>query len=121
MTIAAAFWRRKFVRLPEGAARLFEVEAGTHLPNDNIDVGTLTNLGEYHLADTATDRLLDTLAKKQFSGTSAELGRAILAHYESPASPHPAVPAASGTDIVQTELQQLKAHMSGVSPDAISH
>ena len=99
---------------------LTEVEVGTHLPNDNIDVGTLTKLGEYHLADAATDRLLDSLAKKQFSGTSAELGRAILAHYESAASPQLAAPAAGAADIVQAELQQLKAHMRGVSPDGNS-
>src|ERR1700684_3522554 len=29
MTIAAAFWRRKFSRLPASVSRQFEVEAGT--------------------------------------------------------------------------------------------
>jgi uncharacterized protein len=31
MTIAAAFWPRKFPRLPQATARLFEVEAGTQI------------------------------------------------------------------------------------------
>jgi uncharacterized protein len=34
MTIAAAFWRRKFHGLPAGVPRLFDVEAGTQLRGD---------------------------------------------------------------------------------------
>jgi predicted alpha/beta-fold hydrolase len=34
MTIAGAFWRRKFPRLPAGEARLFEVDPGTQMRGD---------------------------------------------------------------------------------------
>jgi len=34
MTIAGAWWRRKFPALPASSARFFEVEAGTHLRGD---------------------------------------------------------------------------------------
>ncbi|MGA9883835.1 MAG: alpha/beta fold hydrolase [Candidatus Acidiferrales bacterium] len=34
MTIAAAFWRRKFPRLPAGQSRLFDVEPGTQVRGD---------------------------------------------------------------------------------------
>ncbi|MGH9740478.1 MAG: YheT family hydrolase [Candidatus Acidiferrales bacterium] len=34
MTIAGAFWRRKFPQLPEGEARLFNIEAGTQMRGD---------------------------------------------------------------------------------------
>ena len=34
MTIAATFWRRKFIRLPVSVSRLFEVESGTQVRAD---------------------------------------------------------------------------------------
>lgn len=92
-------------------ASLIRVEQDKHLPNENIDVGTLTKLGEYHLADAAYNQLLDRLAKKQFAGMSPELGKAMLAYYASPASPHNTEPK-PGTDKVEAEIQQLKAFMS---------
>ncbi len=91
---------------------LTRVENDKHLPNENIDVGTLTKLGEYHLADAAWDQLLDRLAKKQFAGMSPALGKTMLAYYASPASPHSAYPKANGADNVEAEIQQLKAYMS---------
>ncbi len=91
---------------------LTRVENDKHLPNENIDVGTLTKLGEYHLADATYDQLLDRLAKKQFAGMSPLLGKTMLAYYASPASPNSADPKANGADKVEAEIRQLKMYMS---------
>ena len=91
---------------------LIRVENDKHLPNENIDVGTLTKLGEYHLADATYDQLLDRLARKQFAGMSQELGKSMLAYYASPASPHSANQKGNGADKVEAEIRQLKAYMS---------
>jgi len=90
---------------------LIRVENDKYLPNENIDVGALTKLGEYRLADATYDQLLDRLAKKQFAGMSPELGTAMLAHYATPASPHSTDPK-PGLDKVEAEIQQLKTYMS---------
>jgi Zinc dependent phospholipase C len=107
---------------------LARVQKDKSLPNQNIDVGTLSKLGAYHLADAAYDQLLDDLATKQFAGMSPELGKSLLAYYDSPASPHQATaPTAvphktaskeKGPDKVEAEVQQLKAFMN--APTAAS-
>jgi Zinc dependent phospholipase C len=107
---------------------LARVQKDKSLPNQNIDVGTLSKLGAYHLADAAYDQLLDDLATKQFAGMSPELGKSLLAYYDSPASPHQATAPtaaphktaskAKGPDKVEAEVQQLKAFMN--APTAAS-
>jgi predicted alpha/beta-fold hydrolase len=44
MTLAAAFWRRKYPRLPASTARLFDVEPGTQIR------------GECHMHENPRDR-----------------------------------------------------------------
>ncbi len=43
------------------------------LPNDNFDTGAVTGPGIYRLNDEAHAKLLDTLAKQNFTGASPEL------------------------------------------------
>jgi hypothetical protein len=51
------------------------------LRNDNFDTGTVTNPGEYPLADTTYADLLDHQAKNHFAATTPELRETILKFY----------------------------------------
>jgi hypothetical protein len=51
------------------------------LPNKNLDTGATTALGEYSLADTTYERLLEKLADRKFAGVPPALARNITAYF----------------------------------------
>jgi hypothetical protein len=51
------------------------------LPNRNLDTGANSVLGEYALADTTYEKLLQKLADRKFDGVPAELARNITAYF----------------------------------------
>jgi len=62
---------------------LSEIHSGEvpELRNDNLDTGTVTNPGDYPLADTTYADLLDHQAKDHFAATTPELRETILKFY----------------------------------------
>ena len=88
---------------------LSQVRAGKpNLPNDNFDTGDVTGPGEYRLNDEAYAKLLDLLAKQNFSGISPEVQSSILAFYSTPDAPYTTKKKPKDWARVQAELQQLK-------------
>ena len=57
------------------------------LVNDNFDTGTVTNPGEYPLADKTYADLLDRHAKDHFKQITPELRATILEFYRDPNAP----------------------------------
>jgi hypothetical protein len=57
------------------------------LVNDNFDTGTVTNPGEYPLADTTYADLLDRQAKDHFASTTPELRETLLKFYSDTNAP----------------------------------
>ncbi|MGB9068294.1 MAG: zinc dependent phospholipase C family protein [Candidatus Acidiferrales bacterium] len=53
------------------------------LPNDNFDTGTVTEPGQYPLADKTYGQLLDRLAANHFKDASPEIRQAVLDYYGS--------------------------------------
>ena len=51
------------------------------LPNRNLDTGAVTALGEYTLADTTYEQLLEKLADRKFAGVSPELAKNIAGFF----------------------------------------
>jgi hypothetical protein len=78
------------------------------LPNDNIDTGEVTGPGKYRLNDEAHARLLDALAKQNFSGASPELRAEILEFYGHPDAPYATKRNSKAWAKVQAQLEQLK-------------
>jgi Zinc dependent phospholipase C len=61
------------------------------LLNDNFDTGTVTEPGQYPLADQTYGQLLDRLARNQFKDVSPEIRRAVLDYYGSAESKNMAI------------------------------
>jgi len=78
------------------------------LPNDNIDTGEVTGPGKYRLNDETYAKLLDALAKQNFSGASPELRAKILEFYGHPDAPYATKQNPKAWAKVQTQLEQLK-------------
>ena len=78
------------------------------LPNDNFDTGEVTGPGKYRLNDEAHAKLLDALAKKNFSGASPELRAELLNFYGHPDAPYATKQNPKAWAKVQTQLEQLK-------------
>jgi Zinc dependent phospholipase C len=53
------------------------------LPNDNFDTGTVTEPGQYPLADRTYGRLLDKLSANHFKDVSPEIRQVVLDYYTS--------------------------------------
>ena len=51
------------------------------VPNDNFDLGEVTERGQYKLADKTCAELLDRLAKQHMVGVDQELKTQLLAFY----------------------------------------
>src|SRR5215475_1931205 len=51
------------------------------LPNRNLDTGAVTALGEYTLADTTYEQLLEKLADRRFAGVPPELAKNITGFF----------------------------------------
>jgi len=78
------------------------------LPNDNFDTGEVTGPGKYRLTDETHAKLLDALAKENFSGASPELRAEILEFYEHPDAPYATKRKAKAWAKVQTQVEQLR-------------
>jgi hypothetical protein len=78
------------------------------LPNDNFDTGGVTGPGKYRLNDEAHAKLLDALAKQNFSGVSPELRAEFLQFYGNPDAPYATKQKPKEWAKVQAQLEQLK-------------
>jgi hypothetical protein len=96
---------------------LGQVDAGNpDLPNDNFDTGEMTGPGKYRLNDETYAKLLDALAKQDFSGASPELRAMLLEFYGHPDAPYATKRNPKAWVKVQSQLEQLKK----VPPPAIA-
>src|SRR5665213_668631 len=86
------------------------------LPNSNFDTGAATGPGKYRLNDEAHAKLLDKLAKQNFSGASPKLRADLLEFYGHPDAPYTTREKHKEWARVQAELKQLKS----APPPAIS-
>src|ERR1019366_3739264 len=78
------------------------------LPNDNFDTGEVTGPGKYRLNDETHAKLLDALAKQNFSGASPELRAEFLEFYGHPDAPYATKQKPKAWAKVQAQLEQLK-------------
>ncbi len=89
---------------------LTQIAAGDpDLPNVNFDTGSVTAPGEYWLDDEAQAKLLDDLAKQDFTGTSPEMRREMLDYFSHPDAPYIQKKKRKHWAKVQAELEQLKS------------
>ena len=78
------------------------------LPNDNFDTGDVTGPGKYRLNDDVHAKLLDALAKQNFSGVTPEIRAELLAFYGHPDAPYSTKKNPKAWAKVQAQLEQLK-------------
>jgi hypothetical protein len=78
------------------------------LPNDNFDTGDVTGPGKYKLNDEAQARLLDELAKQNFSGASPEMRTELLDFFGHPDAPYAVKRKPKDWAKIQAELERLK-------------
>ena len=88
------------------------------LPNDNFDTGEITGPGKYQLNDETHAKLLDALAKQNFSGASQELRAELLEFFGHPNAPYAIKRKPKDWAKVQAELEQLKNVVLPVVPTA---
>jgi Zinc dependent phospholipase C len=79
------------------------------LPNDNFDTGDMTGPGKYQLNDKTQAKLLDALAKQNFSGASPEMRAELLDFFGHPDAPYAVKKNPKDWAKVQAELEQLKS------------
>ena len=79
-----------------------------NLPNDNFDTGEIAGPGKYQLTDETYARLLDDLAKQNFSSAAPELRAEILEFYGHPDAPYATKLNPKAWAKVQAQLEQLK-------------
>jgi hypothetical protein len=88
---------------------LVQVDTGQpDLPNNNFDTGAVTGPREYRLNDETHAKLLDALAKQNFSGASPELRAEFLEFYGHPDAPYATKRKPKAWAKVQAQLEQLK-------------
>ena len=78
------------------------------MPNDNFDTGDVTGPEKYRLNDEVHARLLDALAKENFSSASPELRAEFLEFYGHPDAPYATKQNPKAWAEVQVQLEQLK-------------
>ncbi len=78
------------------------------LPNDNFDIGEVTGPGKYRLNDETYAKLLDALAKQNFSGASPDLRAEMLEFYGHPDAPYATKQNPKAWAKVQAQLEQLR-------------
>jgi zinc dependent phospholipase C len=86
------------------------------LPNENFDTGAITGPGIYRLNDETHAKLLDALAKENFSGASLEVRAELLEFYGHPDAPYATKRKPKDWARVQAELEQLKKAAPPVVP-----
>ena len=78
------------------------------LPNKNFDTGGFTGPGEYFLDDRAQAKLLDELAKMDFSGASPELRAELVEYFSHPDAPYAMRKKHKEWAKVRAQVEQLK-------------
>ena len=78
------------------------------LPNDNFDTGEVTGPEKYRLNDETYAKLLDALAKQNFSGASPDLRAEMLEFYGHPDAPYATKQNPKAWAKVQAQLEQLR-------------
>jgi hypothetical protein len=88
---------------------LSQVDTGQlDLPNANFDIGEITGPGKYRLNDETHAKLLDALAKQNFSGASPEVRAELLEFFGHPDAPYATKRKPKEWAKVKAELEQLK-------------
>jgi Zinc dependent phospholipase C len=88
---------------------LSQVGAGLpDLPNDNFDTGKITGPGQYRLNDETHAKLLDALAKQNFSGAGPEVRTELREFFGHPEAPYATKRKPKDWARVQAQLEQLK-------------
>lgn len=88
---------------------LTQVGAGQlDLPNENFDTGEIAGPGQYRLNDVTHAKLLDALAKQNFSGASPDVRAELLQFYASPDAPYATKRKPKDWAKVQAQLEQLR-------------
>jgi Zinc dependent phospholipase C len=88
---------------------LGQVDTGQpDLKNENFDTGEVTGPGKYRLVDETHAKLLDALAKQNFSGVSPELRAELLQFYGHPDAPYATKRKPKAWAKVQAQLEELK-------------
>ena len=88
---------------------LSQADAGLpNLPNDNFDTGDFTGPGKYRLNDETQAKLLDNLAKQNFSGASPEVRAELQEFFGHPDAPYAVKRKRKEWTKIQAELEQLK-------------
>jgi hypothetical protein len=85
------------------------------LPNKNFDTGDFTGPGKYRLNDEAHAKLLDALAKENFTGASPEIRAELFEFFRNPDAPYTIKRKPKQWAKVQAELKQLKNAVPGVA------
>jgi hypothetical protein len=78
------------------------------VPNDNFDTGEVTPPGKYFMNDNVHAKLLDALAKQNFTGVPPDMRAELLEFYADPNAPYATKRKSKEWAKVETELQQLK-------------
>jgi hypothetical protein len=79
------------------------------LPNDNFDTGDITPPGMYSMNDHAHAKLLEALAKQNFTGASPEMRAELLQFYADPNAPDATKRKPKDWNWVVVALEQLRA------------
>lgn len=79
-----------------------------NLPNENFDTGEIPEPGKYRLDDTTQAKLLDALAKQNFSGASPAVRAELLQYYGHPDAPYATKRKPKDWAKLQAQLEQLK-------------
>ena len=88
---------------------LKQVRAGhLTLPNDNLDTDTMSGPGTYRLKDQTEARLLDTLARQNFSGMPPALRAELLNYFGHPNAPDTIKRKRKEWHKVQIQLEELR-------------
>lgn len=93
----------------EKLARTQEIPGQLALVNDNFDTGTITQPGQYPLADKTYEDLLNRLAKDHFASVTPELRKDILDYYKDPNAPFATKKNKREWSKVMQEVQDLEA------------
>jgi hypothetical protein len=79
----------RLLELSFNATLLSQVGTGQlALPNNNFDTGEITGPGKYRLNDETHAKLLDALARENFSGVSPEVRAELLEFFGHPDAPY---------------------------------
>jgi Zinc dependent phospholipase C len=78
------------------------------MTNDNFDLGTVSEPGQYHLGDSARAKLLDQLAQQKFAGMTQTIREELLAYFNRPDDTFKLKKDKKAWARLQAELAELK-------------